>query len=136
MSDNDAELIEAASQLLRKKYEDPRHTVASALRTKTGEIFTAVNSHHFNAFVCAEMSVLDIAINQGRGNVETLVAVHYRDSKGTIGVVNSCGKCRQIILDYAPETELLIEENGKLAKKSISELLPFAYYKQPEEIEE
>jgi len=125
MSDEDRQLIEAATDLLKSRYHEPEHTVAAAVLASDGQIITAINSHHFNGFVCAEMAALDQAINQNITDIDIVVGVKLRN--GEAQVINPCGKCRQIYVDYAPNTSFLINDSGDLVKKSVAELLPYAY---------
>lgn len=127
------DLTLVATDLLEKRYKPPVHSVASALLTKNGNVFTGVNIDHFNAFVCAEMAALSDAINNGEYEFEAIVTVR-KDAGLETTIANMCGKCRQIFHDYAPTTKVLIND-GDGRFMSVEELLPFAFTRQREKIQ-
>jgi cytidine deaminase len=53
----------------------------------------------------------------------TIVAV-ANDQRG---VINPCGRCRQMLLDYYPDIEVIIKDGEELRLAGTKELLPFAY---------
>ena len=99
-------LIEAAREVVKTRFKENRHTVGAALRTKSGQVFTAV---HLEASVgrmaiCAEAIALGMAATAGDTEVDTIVAANrYGD------IVSPCGMCRELITDYAPEARVIIE---------------------------
>ena len=128
MSGDDKKLIEKAKDKLKNGYKEPFHTAAAALRTKSGKIITAMNAHHYSGFLCAEMSALNLAIEQSAGKLDTIVCVKYRGEPKKPEVINTCGKCRQILIEFAPEIKLIVvDEKRTLKKKSIFDLLPYPY---------
>jgi cytidine deaminase len=134
MSDNDQALIDAATALFNERFNPPVHSVAAALRTKTGEIFTGLNIDHFSAYVCAETAALSDAINRKEYEFDTVVAVRQTPD-GKVAVANMCGKCRQIFYDYAPQINVIVDDNGQTKVKNIDELLPFAFTRQRTKIQ-
>lgn len=128
------ELIAIASALLDERYDPPVHSVASAIRTKSGEIFTGINVDHFTAFVCAETAALSAAINQKEYEFEAIASVRKEAGKVTV-LANMCGKCRQIFHDYSPGIKVVVfDENNEVFEKTIEELLPFSFKRQQEKI--
>lgn len=127
-------------------------TVSSALLTSTGRVFTGVNATHFTGGPCAEHVALGNANAAGVLNrppkskpksgtvdgsvedegadglaVETLIACVAVAHKGR-GVINPCGKCRQILFDYHPHIKVIVRgDGGVVTVKGIRELLPWAY---------
>lgn len=134
MSENDLSLIRVASDLLKKRYAPPVHSVAAALRTKDGAIITSVNIDHFSGFVCAETAALSRAINDGVYDFDTIVAVRMNDD-GTPQVVNMCGKCRQIFHDYAPDIRVIVADGAQPESHAIEELLAFSFARQQNKIQ-
>ena len=124
------ELITTATELLRKKYSPPIHSVAAALKSSNGKIITAVNIDHFLGFVCAETAALAIGINQGIYNFDEIVAVRMSDD-GKIEIVDMCGKCRQIFHDYVPD----IRVGTASGAMAVGELLPSAFSRQQQKIQ-
>ena len=126
------DLLQAASNILEKKYNPPIHTVAAALRARNGEMITAVNIDHFLGFVCAETAALNIAINQGIYDFDEIVAVRRNSENEDIKIVSMCGKCRQIFHDYAPN----IKVQTSTGAKTIEDILPDAFMRQQQKIQE
>ena len=114
------ELIEAATSLVNKYNDNKNHTVAAAVLTKNGKIFTSLNFYHFTGGPDAEVAVLARIVSEGE-EPTLLVAVGHNNR----GVLSPCGKCRQTIFDYYPEMRVVISNDGEL--KTIKELLPDTY---------
>jgi cytidine deaminase len=113
----DSELIQAAAQVARTRCRGDNHTMAAAARTRDGRIVTAVNAYHFTGGPCAELVLIGAAAAQGAYELDTIVAVGDRDR----GVIPPCGRCRQVLLDYFPEIEVIVGEDKRVR---IAELLP------------
>ena len=115
------ELIEEARCMISKRFKENYHHVGAALRTKSGQVFSAV---HLEAYVgrvavCAEAIAIGMAAAAGDIEIETIVAV---DRQGQ--VVSPCGICRELISDYAPSCKVIIAEDESIR---INELLPRKY---------
>ena len=129
------DLLQQATDFLRKRYVRPVHTVAAALRTTDGTVYLGVNIDHFSGFVCAEVSALASAMNADEKSFVEIVAVR-RESDGTIGVANPCGKCRQILHDFAPGIKIMVSDGGVSEIRFIEELLPFSFKRQRQKIQD
>ena len=116
-------LVKAAQKALGAHGDGKNHTVAAAIKTGDGTIVTGLNVYHFTGGPCAELSVLANALSSGKTDLKTIVAVGDRDR----GILAPCGRCRQVLFDYSPDTAVIVMEEGKLAAKTIRELLPHAY---------
>ncbi|MFJ8826407.1 cytidine deaminase family protein [Streptomyces sp. NPDC102467] len=127
----DHELIDAAAHVARTRCRGDNHTIAAAARARDGRIVTGVNAYHFTGGPCAELVVIGAAAAQGANELVTIVAVGDRDR----GVVPPCGRCRQVLLDYFPDIEVIVEgaerveggEGGGTRSVRIRELLPVTY---------
>jgi cytidine deaminase len=125
----DHELVEAARAVLLTHYRPFWHTVAAALRSMDGRIWTGV---HLGATVgrlavCAEPIALGRAILEGDGTIATAVAVRHpkhEESTREIAIVSPCGACREMITDYAPDALVILPGPIKLP---IRLLLPMPY---------
>jgi cytidine deaminase len=133
----DEELIAAARAAMREYYRPFWHTVAAALRSSDGRIFTGV---HLGATVgrlsvCAEAIALGRAIMEGGvapGGpfLRTAVAVRHPkpEEDGEIAIVSPCGACREMITDYAPDALVIVPgADGAPVKLPIATLLPLPY---------
>lgn len=133
----DLELIEAARDIIRKRYREDLHAVGSALRTKAGNIHLGVHLECYigRVTVCAEAIAIGRAVVMGEGDsIETIVAVRQSSPQDTTpGVVTPCGMCREMISDFAPEARVLVPHGGSddcVQVVSIGELLPMKYSRE------
>ncbi|MDQ0912918.1 cytidine deaminase [Streptomyces canus] len=97
--------------------------MAAAARARDGRIITAVNAYHFTGGPCAELVLIGAAAAQGAYELKTIVAVGARDR----GVVPPCGRCRQVLLDYFPDLEVIVGEEARTRTVRITDLLPESY---------
>jgi len=119
---NDEKLIEVARDVLRKRYRLVRHTVAAAVLCDSGKIYTGINIEACGYGTCAEPIAIGSAFTNGDWNMRTIVAVCKRDDR--YPVLSPCGNCRQLIFDYAPDTMVIFNDNGKIMKTEVRNLLP------------
>lgn len=128
----DRELIAVAQATLLRVYKPFWRTVAAAIRSRDGRIWTGV---HLGATVgrmsvCAEPVALGRAILEGDGTMVVGVAVRHpkpEESDGPPAVVSPCGACRELVLDHAPEALIIVPDNGGLAKWPVRALLRLPY---------
>lgn len=125
INDEDKELIKAAQKAIQKNYDAKHflHTVGAAVRCKSGNIYVGVNVYSMHG-ACAEQVALGCAMTQGEREFETMVAV--RGEKGE-EIIPPCGNCRQMMIDYMPNCEVILMNNEGVQKVGVKELLPFAY---------
>ena len=108
------------------------HTVAAAVRSSDGHIWTGV---HLGATVgrlsiCAEPIALGRAVLEGDGTAGTLVAVRHpkpEESVREIAIVPPCGACRDLLLDHAPEAMVIVPGLAGPEKRRLRDLLPMPY---------
>ncbi len=124
MNKKDAELIEIARELIKKRFIEGRHHIAAALRTRSGQIFSGVHVEVYvgRITVCGEAVAIGAAATAGDTDIESIVAV---DETGRI--VSPCGMCREMIADYSPQADVIILKDNKPQRIKIAELLPFQY---------
>jgi len=120
------ELINAAGQLIAARFKPDYHEIGAALRTKSGQVFSAV---HLEATVgriavYAEAVAIGIAASAGDTEIEMIVAVNR---VGT--VVSPCGMCRELIADYAPDAKVIVPGRAGPMLVAISDLLPNKYHR-------
>ncbi|BFK82139.1 hypothetical protein I3900191A7_22840 [Clostridium baratii] len=73
---------------------------------------------------CAEMIAIGSAISYGEREFECIVAV--RGEKGE-EILAPCGNCRQLLNDYMPHGDVIINKSEGARNVKISELLSYAY---------
>ena len=116
------DLANAARQRAYVPYSN--YPVGSALRTKTGRIFTGVNVENaaYPQTMCAERVAIFKAISEGEKEFEVISVV--TDNGGS-----PCGGCRQVLAEFGLDTIVLMADgNGNLVKETtVRELLPEAF---------
>ena len=128
----DAALVEAARAVLVKHYRPHWHTVAAALRSRDGRIWTGL---HLGATVgrlsvCAEAVAMGRAILEGDGSVECAVAVRHpkaEESVREIAIVPPCGACREMLTDYDPAADIIVPGPQGPVRMPVRYLLPLPY---------
>jgi cytidine deaminase len=118
-------LLDLANEARRRAYAPySGYKVGSALRTKSGKIYTGVNveSAAYPMTMCAERVAVYKAVSEGEREFEAISVV--TDNGGT-----PCGGCRQVLAEFGLETIVLIGDgSGKLVQETtVGELLPGAF---------
>lgn len=121
----DQRLIEAAVDVIRRNYRDERHTVGAAVLCASGRVYVGVNIDTCGYGPCAEPVAIGSAISSGEREFLSIVAVGGWDKD--YPVLPPCGNCRQLLLDYAPESMVILQHDGRLVKVKARDLLPAAY---------
>ena len=119
-----SELINIASQLITVRFKPGYHEVGAALKTRSGQVFSAV---HLEATVgriavCAEAVAIEMAAT-GDTQIEMIVAVNRVGQ-----VVSPCGMCCELIADYAPDAKVIVPGDTGPIIVAISDLLPNKYH--------
>ena len=131
----DNELIAAARQVIAERYKENRHHIGSAVRTKSGRIYTAVHLDTYvgRASVCAEAVAVGQAIAAGDPEIAAIVSVRHprpRETHREIQIVSPCGICREMLTDFAPDCVVLTPQGDSLARVKPAELLPNKYQRK------
>lgn len=122
-TDLDHDLVDVALRTVRERARGDNHTVAAAGRGRDGRVVVAMNAYHFTGGPCAELALLGAAAAQGIYELRTVVAAGDRDR----GVIAPCGRCRQALLDYFPEVEVILGNGGRRRSVPVRSLLPESY---------
>ncbi|KAM0789191.1 hypothetical protein ACM66B_000037 [Microbotryomycetes sp. NB124-2] len=150
LSPDQTALVVEATRLIDSVPVNLNHTVGAALVTSSGRVISALNMSHYSGGPCAEMVCLAKAADQGvlsprvfaqpsadgliydtnsngpeREAVVCIVAVADRGR----GVLSPCGRCRQILLDYWPGVQVIMqtEDGSELETVPLQDLMPRAY---------
>ena|ERR1019366_4750156 len=128
LSPKDLELIEIASKHAKERFRKDFISIAGALRTKQGKIYTGINLKYRvrNASTCGETMAIYAALNDGENEFDTVVGVKYLEENNSFQVVNSCGWCRQLY-SYNTPLKVIIDNNGILETVDAQQLMPFAF---------
>jgi cytidine deaminase len=124
-------LIDLANTARQHAYAPySNYPVGSALRTKTGRIFTGVNVENaaYPQTMCAERVAIFKAVSEGEKAFEVIAIV--TDNGGS-----PCGSCRQVMAEFGLDTIVLLADGkGNLVKETkVRELLPEAF--MPEDLQ-
>jgi cytidine deaminase len=122
LSPDDLKLIEAAQQVLRDNYVPGRHTSGAAVLCASGKVYRGVNIETCGFGTCAEPVALGAAFTAGERKVVSVVSVAKRVNNYPI--VSPCGNCRQLLVDYVPGAQVILDYNGSLQKTEARNLLP------------
>lgn len=118
----DQSLIDAATEVIRRNYKEPRHTVGSAVLCNSGKVYVGINVDSCGYGPCAEPIAIGAAISNEERVFKKVVAVG-KDGE----IMPPCGNCRQLLLDYAPNIEVILPHAGRVVKTTIKEILPDSY---------
>jgi cytidine deaminase len=136
LSKADKELIEAATDAIRKRYRFDWQEVGAAIRLRSGKVFSGVSLDAYlgRMAICAEAVALGQAITvAGEFNIDTVVAVRHpppEEKDGSIAVVSPCGACRELIWDYDRNARVIVPGPNSPVVVGIGELLPNKYSRE------
>jgi cytidine deaminase len=132
----DQELINAATEAIKRRYRNDWQEVGAALRTRDGRIYAGVNLDAYlgRMAVCAEAVALGRAITDiGETGIDTIVAVRHpkpTEKDRAIAVVSPCGSCRELIWDYDRNARVIVPGEKGPTIATIGELLPNKYRRE------
>ena len=97
--------------------------VGAALLTKSGKVYTGCNVEiaSIGATNCAERTAIFKAVSEGEKEFEKIAVTG--DAKETY----PCGICRQVIVEFGTDIEVIIEKDSKLKVFKIDDLLPYSF---------
>lgn len=124
----DIALIEIASRHAKERFRQDTISIAGAVRTKSGKVYTGINLKYRlgNANACGETMAIYMALNDGETEFDTVVGVKYFPATNSFQVVNGCGWCRQFFAYNSP-LNVIIDNNGTLELATAEHLLPNAF---------
>lgn len=124
LSADDRELVGAAASHAQTVNDDGDHTVAAALRLRSGAVVLGVNTYHFLGGSCGEINALsNRAATHPDDPIVAVAAAH-----GPTGdVIAPCGKCRQVLFDTDAGIRCVVREANGLVARSVGDLLPHAF---------
>ena len=107
----DREIIQAARDIMLKRYVEGKHSIGAAIRTKNGNLFVGVHveANCGRISLCAEAVAIGIAATNGDTEISQIVAVTESGD-----IVPPCGMCRELIADYSPDALVILETDDRL----------------------
>ncbi|MFT7144887.1 MAG: cytidine deaminase [Alphaproteobacteria bacterium] len=128
----DHKLIAEAQAIIERHFKEDWHHIGVACLGKSGAIYTSVNMDTYvgGMAVCGEPVAIGQVVLAEDLPFKTIVAVRKpRASRPEqdISVVSPCGKCREMIADYAQEADVILIDDEGYFKMNIENLLPYKF---------
>ena len=129
---DDQALIDAAKLLIKERYTENRHHIASAVRGASGRVYTGLHLDTYvgRASVCAEAVALGQAMAAGETGIEAIVSVRHprpREQHQESKVVSPCGICREMLTDFARGAAVILLRDDVHIRVPVEDLLPAKY---------
>lgn len=119
-------LVQKAIEARKKSYSPySNFAVGAALEAEDGTIFLGANVENasYGLTVCAERVALFNAVSQGVKKFKRIAVV-----ADTPQPVTPCGICRQALMEFAPQLEVVMANtNGATETTPLDQLLPKAF---------
>jgi cytidine deaminase len=119
-----SELMVQAKKAKKNAYTPySKFNVGAALLTKSGNVFTGCNVEvaSYGGTNCAERTAIFKAVSEGEQDFKAIAIIG--DADGTY----PCGICRQVIVEFGKDIDIIIEIGGELKVFTIDELLPHSF---------
>lgn len=101
-------------------------SVGAALRRKGGEVVGGCNVENaaYPMCTCAERTAVCAAVAGGMkaGELEALVVVTHADA-----LTPPCGACRQVLVEFAEDLPILLDNGRQKTLHHLKDLLPHAF---------
>ena len=122
----ESQLCAAAVAMLERAYcPYSRFPVGAALECTDGSVFTGCNIENaaYSPSICAERTAVAKAVSEGhRDFVRIVIAGKSED------YCVPCGSCRQVMMEFAPEMEVIcLNGQGQAKSFRLRELLPYGF---------
>lgn len=119
---SERELLQIAYEACEMAYAPySNFYVGAALLTKSGTVYKGCNIENasYGATNCAERTAVFKAISEGE---KEFLKIAVAEKNGSTAY--PCGICLQVLNEFMPDGEVILEKEGKLIKFSLKELLP------------
>lgn len=125
LTKEDCALIQQGYEALQKNHIADKRFVATAFRTTSGDIITALNIRAYlgRASVCAEPIALSHVISNPALKPITLVTICYPGF-----ITTPCGICRELLIDYYPDLMVIVPDKDEIKKCCIQDMMPMKFY--------
>lgn len=135
LSPADLELMAAATDFIRSRYQENRHHIGAAVRGASGRVYLGLHLDTYvgRCSVCAEAVALGGALSAGETGIEAIVSVRHprpKELHAQPKVVSPCGICREMLTDFAPGSTVIMSRQGELTRVPVADLLPEKYRRE------
>ncbi len=102
------------------------YPVGAAVLTESGDVYVGTNVENasYGLTICAEQTAICNAVSHGDRSI-VAIAIHAER-----GAVKPCGACRQFIVEFGDEVEVIYIADAKLTSRSGKSLLPDSFTKK------
>lgn len=122
----DRELCEKAVEMLEAAYVPySGFPVGAAVECADGAVYTGCNIENaaYGPTVCAERTAIFKAVSEGRRAFRRIAI-----AADTEGFTYPCGVCRQVMVEFSPDMDvILVNRRGEMKKLSLRELMPYSF---------
>lgn len=127
LSKTENEYINDLKIYIQKRYIPRQHHVATIAICNDGKKYYSLHLDIRGFDVCSEPIAVSNAIYEGREKEIVFIASAI-NTGSTVEIVNPCGNCRQMFLQYTPRAMVcVINDHLQLGKVSATDLLPLPY---------
>jgi len=131
----DHAVLRAAADASERLFVEERQHVGAAVRTKSGEVFSAIHFESDAAFatVCGEIAAISCMVAAGHRDLNTIVAVRFDPVELRKCILPPCGRCREVIRDFNHDAWVILSRDENYwnasaidhpVKVRLGELLP------------
>jgi len=118
-------LLEMAYEATKRAYVPySKFKVGAALLTEDGKVFTGCNIEcaSYGGTNCAERTAVFKAVSEGYTKFKAIAVVSASDS-----IAYPCGICRQVLNEFAPDIDIILDDNGTMQVINLKEMLPYSF---------
>jgi len=122
---NNETLLKMAYEATERSYAPySKFKVGAALLTEDGKVFTGCNIEcaSFGGTNCAERTAVFKAISEGYNKFLKIAVVSAGES-----FTYPCGICRQVLNEFAPEIDIVLDDHGVVKVINLKEMLPYSF---------
>ena len=120
------ELCQKAMDMMEVAYCPYSHfPVGAALECSDGSVFTGCNIENaaYGAGICGERTAMSKAVSEGHRDFVRIAIAGKSDD-----FCVPCGICRQFMMEFAPNLEIIcLNGKGESKKFTLPELLPYGF---------
>lgn len=120
-------LLDIAIEATHKAYAPySKVHVGAALLGKSGTVYTGVNVENasFGATNCAERTAIFKAVSEGELTFSAIAIASNLDHP-----ISPCGICRQVIVEFGVDIDVILGDEKHFDVYKASELLPVGFHK-------
>lgn len=125
-------LLTRVTTFLEEVGSPRRHHIVCGLRLRNDEVVLGLNivSGLGSGSVCAEQVALGEALKR-RGQIDLVISMRATfEPVEPFEVVPPCGRCRELLLEYAGNAGVVLPDSSGLGVFEVSALLPHPFFRR------